>query len=147
MTTTLTIDRSSLGLGDLVVGGTAPAGDGFFLRAGGLSEPTFDVRTTYAPDSAYVPGSQLLAAVLTAATLPAVVVAQASTTAGLAALKAELAAAVWQFAYPLTLTVDGTAHPWDAGPCWPAWGELSSAFVDAHMAAANLVIPVQPTGA
>lgn len=147
MSASVTIDRSSLGLADLVVTGTAPAGDGFFLADGGLAEPTFDVRSTYAPDSAYTAGKQLLAAALEASTLPVGVVAQASTTAALAALKAELAQAVWQFAYTVTLTLDGTAQAWDAGPCWPAWGALSSAWVDVHMARANVVIPVQPTGA
>lgn len=147
MTATLTLDRSGLSLEDLVIPGTAPTGAGLFLRSGGLSEPTFDVRTTYAPDSAYVSGSVLLAAVLTASTLPVSVVAQAATSEALAALRAELSAAVFQFAYTVTLTVDGVATAWDAGPCWPAWGELTSPMVDARLSVASLVIPVQPTGA
>lgn len=146
MTATLTLGRASLGLPDLVVDGTAPASEGYFIGAGGLAEPTFDVRSTYAPDSAYTPGSQLLAATLQASTLPVVVVVQANSTAALTTLKAALAQAAFQFAYTVTLTVNGTAQVFDAGPCWPAWSGLTSALVDAHMVRATLAIPVQPTG-
>lgn len=144
MTTSVSIDRTSLGLPALVVPASAPAGDGFFLAVGGVGEPAFDVRTTYAPDSAYVPGSQLLAAVLAASTLPLVVCAQAATAAGLAALKAELAAATFQFTYPLTLTVADQVQQWEAGPAWPVWGDLTSAWVGANMARAALAIPINP---
>lgn len=144
MTITVALDRTSLGLTPLTVTGSAPAGDGYFLTQGGITLPAFDVRATYAPDSAYVAGSQLLAAVLAASTLPLVVAAQASTSTALADLQATLATALWQFTYQLTLTVDGVATTWEAGPCWPNWGELTSPFVEVHMATANLAIPVNP---
>jgi hypothetical protein len=146
MSVSVSLDRSNLpgAPAPLVIPGSAPAGDGLFLILGGLFEPQFDVRYTYAPDSAYVAGSQLLTAVLAASTLPVGVGAKASSTAALAALQAELAAATYQFAYTVTLTVDGVARSWDAGPSWPAWGELTSWVVDAYMARGNVVIPINP---
>lgn len=144
MTTSLTFDRTSLGLPDLVITGEAPAGAGFFITRDGLGQPAFDVRATYAPDSAYVGGSVLLAAVLSASTLPVTVCAQAPTAAGLAVLKAELEAAAFQFTYPLTLTLADEPRTWDAGPAWPAWSDTASEWVGVNMARAALAIPVNP---
>lgn len=144
MTVSVTLDRTSLSLAPLVITGSAPAGDGFFLTMGGLAEPAFDVRATYAPDSAYVAGSQLLAAVLTASTLPLGIGVKATTHAGLDTLKTELSNATWQFDYEVTLDVEGVTTTWDAGPCWPVWGQLTSGLVTAVLALANVVIPVNP---
>lgn len=145
MSATVTLDRTSLSLPPLEITGSAPDTSGLFLDGSvGLLEPAFDVRATYAPDSNYVPGTQLLTAVLGASTLPLAVVAMGASAAGLATVKAELETAVWQFSYDVTLTVNGQPRTWSAGPCWPAWAELSSALADQHLARTAVVIPVNP---
>jgi hypothetical protein len=119
-----------------------PNGTSFWIDS--TIYPQFTPRTTYAPDSAYVAGSKLLAATLAAASIPVVIYAQAATTAALATLKAELEAAVSQFAYTLTLVVDGTSYSWPADFSWPIWGDVDSGMVGAHIARAALTIPVNP---
>lgn len=137
----LTIDRASLSLSDLVIGND-PTGADFWIDS--TIYPQFSPRVTYAPDSAYVAGKKLLAATLDAAVLPAVIYAQAATSAALATLRAELEAAVSQFSYTVTLTVDGVAQSWPADFTWPIWGDVDSGMVAAKLARASFSISVNP---
>ena len=109
-------------------------------------EPGFEFRYEYAPSSPHMPGQQLLAAVLEQSTLPAVIYARGTSTANLRAIKDELTAAVSQFAYDVTLTVDGDAQTFAADPTWPQWSS-DSGMAAVFMASTSLSIRVNPQGA
>ena len=109
-----------------------------------VGNPQFSMRLSYAPASDWVPGSKLLAAVLEQSSLPVVVYARAASSAALAAVQAELESAVSQFAYTVTLTVDGVARSWAADPTWPNWGDVDEGLVSAKAARASFAIPVNP---
>jgi len=134
----LTISRDGA---DLVITNN-PTGTDFWVDT--VVSPQFSIRATYAPASAYVAGNKLLAAVLDASVLPLVVYAQAASSSALATLQAELEAAVSQFSYTVTLTVDGVARSWQADPTWPNWGDVDSGMVAAKIARASFAIPVNP---
>lgn len=139
----LTIARDSLVLADLVIDNNPHTGD-FHIPEDGLERPGFSMRHTFAPDSAYFPGRTLLAAVTDASNLPVVIYAHADTSAGLEAAIAELEAALTQWDYDVTLSVDGQARTWPAMPEYPQWGPVDSGMVRAHMARASVVIPLNP---
>lgn len=139
----LTIARDALSLDDLVITNDPYAGN-FHLPEDGLERPGFTMRRTYAPDSAYFPGRVLLAAVADASTMPVSIYAHADDSAGLATAMAELEAATSQFAYDLTLSIDGQARTWLADPELPQWGAVDSGMVRAFMARASIVIPLNP---
>lgn len=108
-----------------------------------ILEPGFEFRYGYAPVSPHMPGQQLLSAVLEQSTLPAVVYAQGTSTAHLRALKDELAAAVAQFAYDVTLAIDGDVQTFSADPTWPQW-QQDWGMAEAFMASTSLSIRVNP---
>lgn len=111
-----------------------------------IQPPGFSFRYDYAPDSAHIPGSTLLSAALEASSLPLAVYARGTSAATKEAAMAELEAAVSQFAYTVTLTLDGQAHEFAADPTWPQWS-WDAGMANAFMARAALVIPVNPPGA
>lgn len=138
----LSIDRASLSLPPLVITGNPFAGS-LHLPEDGATWPAFDTRRTYAPDSAYVGGRTLLAAVREAAEIPLTIYAHATTGALLAAAKAELEAAIAQWSYTLTLTVDSVAHVYAAEVVLGVpWGQIDSGMVAAHLARASFSIPL-----
>lgn len=140
----LTITRASLSLGNLVIDDDPAAS----LWISGVGEPAFDFRYGYAPDSAHIPGSTLLSAVLEMSSLPVTIYARAASSAALETLRNEVRAAVSQFSYTVTLTVDGIASSFSADPVWPHWQWAEdSGMVAAHMASTSLSIPVNPPGA
>ncbi|HJR88833.1 MAG TPA: hypothetical protein VJ782_01570 [Aeromicrobium sp.] len=139
----LSIDRTSLSAAPLVYT-NEPGGNGWLDPD--TAEPMFAFRYRYAPDSDLQPGSVLLGAVLEQSTLPAVIYLQAASTAALRVLKDELVEAVSQFAYDVTLTIDGDAQTFAADPVWPRW-VTDSGMVEAHLARTALQIPVNPPGA
>lgn len=142
--TTLTIDRTSLSLSPLVIE-QGPFTGALYLPEDGLTWPAFTARRTYAPDSAYAAGRVLLAAVQDASELPLTVYAHADTTVALNTAKAELEAAVAQWSYDLTLTVDSVAHTYHAEIVLGVpWGPLDSGMVAAHMARTSFSIPLNP---
>lgn len=139
---TLTFDRASLSLDDLVIDCNPFAGN-FHIDEDGAGRPAFTMRRSYAPDSAWVGGRQLLAAVSEAGSLPVTVYAHATTAGGLEAAVAELDAAASQFAYDLTVGIDGQSQTWSADPELPQWFQ-DSGMVRAHLARASWVIPLNP---
>lgn len=140
--TTLSVTFSRDGA-DLTFTNTRPA-VGFWLPENGVGVIDRDLRKTYAPDSAYVPGKVLLAAVSEASAVPLTVYAGAASSAALQAYRAELEAAASQWSYDLTVTVDGVASTYNAEISLPVWNALDSGMVAAHMARCQLVIPVNP---
>lgn len=143
MDLSISIDRGP-GNDPLVIGQDPSSESGLWLPEDGVQRPTRGMRRTYAPDSAYIPGRTLLAAVEDAATLPLVIYAGAGSTAALEALMAELDAATNQFAYYLTLTLDAVTRTWSADPELPQWGDLDSGMTKAHIARASIIIPLNP---
>ena len=137
----VTFDRSSLSLPDLVISST-PGGT-FWLPEDGFARPARALRKTYAPDSAYASGRQLLAAVEDAAEVPLTIYAQASSAALLEAAVNELEEALGQWSYDLTVAVDGQARTYHAEIVRPAWFQ-DSGMVKAHMARATVSVPVNP---
>lgn len=138
----LSFDRTSLSLSPLVV--TNNPDEDLWIEV--FQEPGFDFRYKYAPDSDLIPGSTLLAAVLEMTSLPVSIYARAASTAALRAVKDELAAAVSQFSYDLTLTVDGDDMTFSADPSWPQW-VTDYGMASAYMARTSLAIRVNPPGA
>lgn len=142
MSLSLTIDRTSISLSALVISTTPAAG--MWLPEQGLVRPDMDYRRTYAPDSSYVPGRTILAAVLEASTLPATVYFRAATTSALVTLENTLTAALAQWAYTVTLTIDSSAWSWTGEPTRPAFGAVDSGMARSFMSRAVLTIPINP---
>lgn len=144
----VTITRASLSLSDLVIGNTATAGaNAFWLPEDGIEEPDITFRYTYAPDSPDMHGKSLLQAVKEHASMPLTIYTQATTAAQLKANKTTLAAALGQFTYSTQLLVNGEGYTHSSDPCAPKWNAFDSGMARAHMARANVVIPVFPIGA
>lgn len=139
----VTFDRDSLSLSPLVINNDPTAG-AFHLPEEGLERPARSIRRTYAPDSAYIPGRVLLAAVEEAGALSVTIYAHGADTEALADAILELETATTQFAYDLTLSIDGQDQVFAADPELPSWGPVDSGMVRAHMARASIVIPLNP---
>lgn len=129
---TVSIDRSSLpgSLSPLTI---TDDGATYRLTLDGLGAPGYTMRETLMPNSADVRGSELIAAVPERTSLPLEVVVMAASSSALATAVTALRDAVWQFSYPMTVTVDGVSETW-AG-CGPAAWALSNDKVDhSHVA-------------
>lgn len=139
----VTIDRTSLDLPPLVISDYPDPDAPWYLPEDGVVEPGWSFRTTSAPESAYFPGDQPLAAVLDASTLPLAVYARPVGEATLGQVKAVLELAVAQFRYAITLTLDGEARSWVAFPSWPQWGPLDSGM-GSRLARCSITVPINP---
>lgn len=146
MTLSVTIDRTGLSLSPLVITDYPTPDLPWWLPENGVAEPAWTYRNTEAPESAYMPGTQLLGAVLDASALPLTVYAQAVPGATLPTLKAILELAVSQFRYAITVSVDGDSKTYAAFPSFPQWGQIDSGMVAAKIASCSLTIPINPTG-
>jgi len=139
----VTIDRTALSLPDLVIDGD-PFGVDFHLPEDGIGRANFALRKTYAPDSELFGGKQLLSFVRDLGSVSLRIYAHGTSTADLEANRAALDAAFSQWAYELTLTVDGVAQTFWADPELPTWEPLDSGMAGAFMAVASVVVPLQP---
>lgn len=140
----LAFDRSSLSLAPLVIT-SDPFASALYLPEDGLVWPVFETRRKYAPDSDYEDGRTLLAVTRGATELPLTIYARAASGLALNAAKAELAAAVGQWSYAITLTVDSVAHTYAAEVVLDLpWGAIDSGMVAAHMARTSFSIPLNP---
>lgn len=140
----VSFDRTALSLSPLVVSDDMSAD--LYFPEDGVSYPPFTMRRTYLPDSDWIAGQQLKSAVRSAAPWPLSIYAHADTTASLVAAMTELEDAASQWAYDVTLTIDGVSWTWPADPELPQWGDVDSGMVRAHMARASLVVPINPAG-
>lgn len=136
--------RTALTLPTLTV--TNTPGGTYWIPEEGTEWPRFGRRKTHAPPSPYVAGRVLLARVTDVGTLSLTVYASAATTSALEDAKAALQAAVDQWTYTLTLTVDGDAQAFTAECCDDeiTWGEVDSGMVRAFIARGSVVIPLYP---
>lgn len=141
MTTQVAINRDSLGLGELVIG-TEPNTD-YWLPEDGIGAPGYQHRRSYA-SAAYVHGDLQTTAVLEQSSLPLSIYIGGSTTAQLRNRTEALVAALRQFYFTVTVTVDDYAETWacdcaDIGAASYVPGE-----VVAHIARREVTIPVYP---
>lgn len=137
----LSIDRTALSLSALVIDNNDFASGPLWIAD--LQAVNFDFRKRYAPDSDLVAGSALLSAVLEASQIPLVIYARGASSAAKATAMATLEAALSQFAYTVTLTIDGVATTYDAEPNMPQWS-YDDGMADAFVARGSVVIPVNP---
>lgn len=137
------ISRTSLSLSALTITGSRATADDFWIPAGGYVRPQFQQRQTYAPDSAYIPGRQPLAVVLNDGNLPLTIGVKAANAATLAALRAVLSAAVAQWSYTVTVTLDGVAETWTCRAAWPTWPESAYWQRIGHEDRAVVTLPVE----
>jgi hypothetical protein len=146
VTTSITIDRTALSLPDLVITGDSTGAD-FHLPEDGIGRPNFAMRRGYAPTSRLISGQQLLSAVADVGSLSLRIYAHGTSTADLDVNRAALTAALTQWAFQLTLTVDGSAETYWCDPEFPTWGPVDSGEVAAFMSIATITVPVQPGSA
>lgn len=121
-------------------------GTTYWLPNGDLEWPRFTKRKEHAPPSRYLSGRTLLSRVDDTATLPLVIYATAGTSSALDTAKTALEAALNQWTYSLTLTVDGVARTYTA-ECADddiSWGAIDSGMVRAKLARGSVVIPLYP---
>lgn len=143
MLLSLTITRTGLSLPDLVISNDPTAGD-FWLPEDGIDEPEVNYRLKYMPDSDFIVGKELVAAVEEHSAIPATIYTRAASSVALAANKATLRAALGQFAYNVTLNQDGATATYSADPCGPRWGTVDSGMLRGRIAKAVVSIPVYP---
>ena len=140
--TTLTIDRTSLSLPQLVIPGECPPDGNFWLGAD-FVRPAFDIRYDYAPDSAWVGGKQLLGMVKEQGSITGVIFVRATSATELETKKLELEAALFQFIYTVIFD-DGGSRAYFADPTIPQWGEIVPGHDKLHIARGTVTIPVNP---
>jgi len=141
----VTIDRSSLSLSDLVIDEALNA-TYVLLLGSRLRRPAVTWRKTAAPNSVDVHGTEFIAAVKENTDYPFRVMVQANTTADLDAAIDELDEALSQFAYPVTVDLGGVLKVWAASPApWAPESDLAEAqAVAAFFEVLTVTIPVYP---
>lgn len=118
-----------------------------------MSLPDWELRNTYAPPSAYVPGNVLLAAVPDSGAIPMTVSVEGTSLDDLEDKKVELetALAAWPGLFKAVATDDtGTvtiAGPWKTFPTIPRWGDVLPTVLGHYLLEATFSLPVNPTGA
>lgn len=137
---TVTFTRAGLGLGPLVVDSNPTAS--LYLPEDGVGAVGWDLRRTYAPDSPWVPGKMLLAAVREASTLPLTIYARGASAAEVDAARKVLEDAAAQWSY--TVEVNLLGETFRAEPAIPQWAAMDSGMVAEGLDRCQLVIPVNP---
>jgi hypothetical protein len=142
VTGSLSIDRTGLSLSALVFTGA----DGDTRGLVELGEPARLGRVTYAAPSPWLHGSQSIAGVWEHTNLNAMVRLEAASAAALQTLKDELVAAVGQFSYTVTTTVNGVVKAWaaDMGSVSLAGDSLSYENLRRNVEVYRVTIPVYP---
>ena len=141
---TVSIDRTSLSLSALVI--DSEGFGTYYIDKAGLGRPGRTPRETLAAASPFVHGNLRTAVVWDEATLPLTVRVQSDSSADLATAVGALEAALSQFVYTVTVTVDGVARAWTA---YPATWNTTDALVDVervrnHFEDLAISIPVYP---
>jgi hypothetical protein len=146
-TASVTIDRTSLSLPDLVI---SDDGATYRLTEDGVGYVVQSVRVTTAPDSADVDGSEIIGFAREATSLSLEFHVIGASSAAVAASVAALEAAFYRLEYDVTRTVDGVSTTWSGGPCAlrPKRGAVDSGVVAAHFDTFAVTIPFpNPNGA
>lgn len=148
MSLLISVNRSQLDLPPLLIAGSRSAGTaegmpGLWIPAGGYARPQFAARRTFAPDSAFAPGKQVLGAVLDEGRWPLTIRVVASSAAVLAALRDVVELAFSQRRYPVTVTLDGVSETWRCDYAWPTWPDAAAAWRMSAEDRCVLTIPVR----
>lgn len=139
---TVSIDRSSLSLSALTI---TDDGATYQLAQDGLGRPGITWRLASAPDSANVHGTEYVGAAREQSSLPLTVIVKAASSSALNTAVAALEDALSQFAYDVTVTVDGVAKVWPASPAaWSFTTPVSPAQVTQFYTLMTITLPVYP---
>ena len=139
-TASASLDRSALGKAALSI---FPGGV-YRFTPDGLGTPAVSWRIDKAPDVPGVHGSEALAAAKEESSLPWTVLVMAASREGVGMAFDDLAEALDQWSYPVTVTVDGASRTWQAGPANYSRGPILSAEQDAFLCTVTVSIPVYP---
>jgi hypothetical protein len=137
----VSIDRTSLGLGPLVIHSTEDDGPLVFTEDG-YAEPAFETVVTFAPDSAWVNGSLPLSSRVGEGTWTLAIYVLASSIADFDTKAAELTTALGRLSFPVSRTLKGQVKSWTATASSPTWDPITYALADALAFRAVLQIPV-----
>lgn len=142
-TATLSIDRTGLALAALVFDGSDAGTTNVLVE---LSEPPLVARTAYAPPGRFLHGLTPVASTWEHTNLTATVRLEGASAAALATLKAALKAAVGQFSFTVTTTVNGVATTWqaDRGSIALAGDSLAYENLRRDVELYKVTIPVHP---
>lgn len=145
-TLTISIARTSLSLSPLVL---SAANDANSLGLAGYQEPAIQAQVRWAPDSAYLDGSVALASRREHTLLNFdAYTDSAATEAASRSLIADLRAAVNQWEYLVTVTVDGaTAEVWTCQPGSVGAATRSYEDLRSHTVTYPVSIPCHPVRA
>lgn len=128
---------------DLVIDSNPYLGD-FHIPEEGFEWPRFGMRREYAPPSVWVAGELLLSVVSGPADWQFEVYAHGDTSGDLSDAMDELEAALTQFAFDVTIDVNGVTRTYAADPEFPDWGEVDTGMARAHMAKATIRLQLNP---
>lgn len=121
-----------------------------------LALPDWELRYSYAPPSAYVPGNVLLAAVPESSAMAMRVVARGSSVADLKVQQTILTLFLSRFNATVSVVTYDHANesdattiggPWPIQPTIPQWGAVSPVLMGLYVSEATFSIPVNPYGA
>lgn len=118
----------------------------FFLDQDGLGEPGMSWRFGEMPNSQDIHGREIVSAALEVSSLPLRIWVTGDTSAEIQANRNTLQAALSQFAYETTVTVDDVGLVWACDPAnWAVVGDLRRhEHVGALLLPLAVTIPVQP---
>lgn len=144
-TLSVALGRSSLSLSTLTITGT-PGGD-FWLAQEGISWPRFPRQKDRAPSVRYLDGpGALLARTRGLGTFPLTVYAGGDTTAGVIANQDVIQAALDQWSFSLTLSIDSEDRTYTA-ECVDDeidWGGIDPGMVRARICRGTVAVPLYP---
>lgn len=141
MATQVSIDRTSLGKGPLVIrsDGAAP----YSLTAQGLGRPAVSARAT-SVTSPWLHGETPTVVVREQSSIPLEVILSALSDATLDLCRDALDEALWQFSYLVTVTEGSTSHTWECSPA--SYGVVGVEYhnVAEHYEVWTITIPCYP---
>lgn len=142
MTTSVSIDRTSLGKGPLLIGssGAAP----YSLTDKGLGRPAVTTRANTV-QSPWLHGEQVVSVVREQSSLPLEVAISALSEATLDLCRVALDEALWQFDYQITVLEGETAKVWRCSPA--SYGINDTVMhhnVSGHYEVWTITVPVYP---
>lgn len=142
MTTSVSIDRTSLGKGPLLIGssGAAP----YSLTDTGLGRPAITARAAVV-QSPWLHGEQVVSVVREQSSLPLEVILSALSDATLDACRVALDEALWQFDYRITVQEGDTTTTWRCSPA--SYGIKDTVMhynVSDHYEVWTITVPVYP---
>lgn len=141
-TATVSLDRTSLSLSALAI---TDDGSTYQLKQDGLSRPAMTWRFTTMPDSADIHGTENVAAARERTTIPLEVIVKSTSSSALNTAVVALETALSQWAYDVTVTVDGVAQVWHAAPAaWSFSQPTSPGMVAQFFTLMTITIPVYP---